>query len=149
MRNRILVVGGLFVVLLMVATSAGCGDSRVGATIAALSIPAELDLEAESNTGQRLDDARRNLLQRTAIKRFLVAEFTAGRISLADAADGFLIVDQGSSQALPDLRRLFAGRTDRERAARSVIAWVRCGEPLQPGLTAHLDAEFRSLFPAE
>ncbi len=102
-----------------------------------------------ARVGRALDDERERILQHNEIKRYLGAELVAGRISLAEAVEGFLAADEGCPKSLAVLRNMFPGRSDRERAARNVITWARCGGEPQPDLITRLEAEFRSLFPAD
>jgi hypothetical protein len=148
MRNSAIVMV-MPLLLLVWVTTVGRADSQVWARLMGVPPQATPDLGSEIATGRELDDERYHLLERTAFKRGLVAEVTAGRLSLAEATDGFLAVDEGNPQSLATLRRLLPGRSDREREARSVLAWARCGEAPQFDLGARLDAEFRILFPAE
>lgn len=107
------------------------------------------DLDDVRNTEQGLDDERHDLLQRITLKRLMSYELMAGRVSLAEATDGFLAADEGCPKSLAVLRKMFPGRSDRERAARNVIAWAHCGDEPRPNLVARLEAEFRSLFQAD
>jgi hypothetical protein len=105
-------------------------------------------LAHEEEVGRALDEDRQELLRRNAAKRALVAELVAERMTLEEATGAFLAVDEGLSSPRADLQSVFPGRSDRERAARNVMAWALCGEGHREGVVTRLTTEFQKMFPA-
>ena len=88
--------------------------------------------------------------RRIVYKEQLVAGLLEHRYALDEVAREFVQVIEEDETNLAVLRETFGGRTDEERAARNVIAYVRT-QSLPPyemsRAIAHLQAEFSRLYP--
>lgn len=64
------------------------------------------------------------VLSRIAVKEALVAELIDGRATLADVTDRFAALNQEHPVYMDVIRSNYEGRTDREKVARTVIAYA-------------------------
>ena len=108
------------------------------------------DPESDARTAE-LQSHGLTVERRMAYKEQLVADLLEHRYTLDEVAREFLAVIAEDETNLSLLRANFAGRTDEEKAARNVIAYVGT-QPLPDyevaRAVAHLQAEFRRLYPA-
>ena len=90
--------------------------------------------------------------RRIAYKDQLIAGLVERRYHLDEVAREFLQIINEDAASLNVLRSKYPGRTDEVRAALNVIEYVRC-QPLptceQTAAVAHLQGEFRRLYPSE
>jgi len=109
-----------------------------------------VDTESDARTAE-LSSHGLTVERRMAYKEQLVADLLEHRYTLDQVAREFLAVIAEDETNLRLLRAHFPGRTDEERAARNVIAYVGT-QPLPDyeaaRAVAHLQAEFRRLYPA-
>jgi hypothetical protein len=85
--------------------------------------------------------------QETAIKNVLISDLIAGRRTLDEVTDDFMIIVENRTVELTAIRSQSEGATDREKVARTVIRIAS----FQPGASdeamARVETEFRALFP--
>jgi hypothetical protein len=86
--------------------------------------------------------------QEKAVKDTLVADLVAGRLTLAQVTDDFMLIAEREPDRLPAIRCLFAGETDRERVARSVLLYARKRAESEKSeeVVGRLDGEFQAMF---
>jgi hypothetical protein len=97
-----------------------------------------------------MDVTRDAIRSRTALKRALVGDLVAGRVTLAEATGRFLAFNRGDPVYLNAIRWKHPGRTDEESQARNVVANVLVGlDDAGDGdrLRERLGAELREMFP--
>ena len=82
-----------------------------------------------------------------AIKNDLAADLIAGRRTLDEVTDDFLLLIQNREVEFAAIRSRYEGESDREKVAQTVLKFASCQEGVSDGDLARLDAEFRSLFP--
>ena len=115
--------------------------------------PGEADLPSDEVMAQEsVDLGRRQAVvsARLAYKDAHVGELVAGRASLADVAAAFARLNAEDPVARDMVRQAYPGRSDDERAARNVLAFVEA-RPTPPAeraaLLTRLHAEFDRLYP--
>src|SRR5215475_8963312 len=90
--------------------------------------------QGEDERIQKLEEQRRETLQRVERRQKVVAAVIAARMTLTEAAALFRDLNRSSRSFSLDLfRRSFDGATDEERHCRQVIASVRSQLELYPG----------------
>jgi hypothetical protein len=87
-----------------------------------------LEQEAEEARAESLDliVTDGEVQQRIAVKEALISDLIEGRTTLAEVTDRFAAMNKAYPEYVAVIRANFAGRTDRERTARNVIAYARC-----------------------
>lgn len=120
-------------------TFAGC--TFLGWTL----LQAQADLRQEDEHRAQLEAHGQDVLYRIAVKRQVVEEVIAGRLSLPEAAAWFRELNGAYSAPLDVLRRQHPGLSDDEIACRNVIDFVDAHlerRPLEAGVVrARLEAE--------
>jgi hypothetical protein len=98
-----------------------------------------------------MDDVRDVIRSRTALRRALVDDLIAGRVTLAEATGRFLAFNRGDPAYMSAIRSDHPGRTDEESQARNVLAnvLVALDDPADRArLRERLGAELREMFSA-
>ena len=116
---------------------------------------AVLDYDADAAGSDRQAVLQTRLVavaRRIAYKDQLIAGLVERRYRLDEVAREFAQVIAEDADCQNVLRCKYPGRTDEVRAALNVIEYVRC-QPLptceQTAAVAHLQGEFRRLYPSE
>jgi hypothetical protein len=73
----------------------------------------------------RIDTNIRHADQRSRIKESLAQDLIDGRISLADAADQFMALNEVAPAIVGSMRQSFPASSDRESAALQVVSYVK------------------------
>lgn len=92
------------------------GALRPGAT--------ERAVADEARVARGLDAESGEVLRRMAVKEALVAELVAGRATLADVTDEFLVLNALRPRCMDSVRSGFPGETDAEKTAHNVIGYA-------------------------
>jgi len=118
--------------------------------VAGAAPPREVNPEADARMAE-LQDRSVAIERRIAYKEQLIAGLLERRYALDEVAREFVEVIAEDETNLAILRATYPGPTDERRAAANVIAFVRT-QPLPAYelslAVAHLQAEFRRLYPA-
>ena len=112
--------------------------------------PADHSPSSPGDLGQmraRTSAAILELDQEIAIKDALASDLVAGRRTLDEVTDDFMLIMESRPVQLTAIRCQYEGGTDREKVARTVLRFAS----KQPGVSdedlARLDTDFRALFP--
>jgi hypothetical protein len=135
----LLVLPAALALALCAASASFREEARLQARIAALT--------AEATA---MDGDREVILARMALKRTLVGELAAGRVSLAEATGRVLALNREHAAYMGMIRWTYPGRTDEESQARNLVdnVLVALDDPADRALARErLGAEFRELFP--
>jgi hypothetical protein len=95
-----------------------------------------------------LEEERAVILQRSAVRRQVVAGLEGGRLGLLEAAAQFRDVDVATPDCLHFVRIAYPGNSDEERFCRQVICWARSEVKLRSPkeadrLAAQLEADLQ------
>jgi hypothetical protein len=135
----LLVLPAALVLALCAASASSREEARLRAQIAALTAQAAA-----------IDGDREVILARMALKRELVGELAAGRVSLAEATGRVLALNREHPEYMGTIRWNYPGRTDEESQARNLLDNVQMAldDPDDRArVRERLTAEFRELFP--
>jgi hypothetical protein len=109
-------------------------------------------VEADATRGRELDKLDADVLRRMELKDRLVSDLIEGRTTLADVTAEFIRLNRDRPGYATAIRTTYAGRTDEERTARSILYCAsRQLSHLPPtsraAITTRLENEFADLFP--
>jgi hypothetical protein len=99
---------------------------------------------------RRLDAVLVGVKQELERRHVLADDLIAGRLTLAQATDAHMALNESRPGHLATLRTAYPGNTDRECAARQAVAFTRDrpgGPTFQKSVSRRLAAEFEAMFP--
>jgi hypothetical protein len=107
-------------------------------------------LREADDEDRRLSADNAELMRCLRAKEATVADLLAGRVTLAEAADRFSLLNASRPQCAARVRECYAGSTDREKYAQNVIDFAlhRVPSHEQPDVAARLEVEFRHVLAA-
>jgi len=80
--------------------------------------------EADRNM-RKIDQDDEHVMRRVAIREEVIRDLVARRITFEQATQRYVELNRTHPSALANLRRIYAGRTDEERAARQLVTHMR------------------------
>jgi hypothetical protein len=80
--------------------------------------------EADRNM-RKIDQEDEYVMRRVAIREEIIRDLVAGRMTFEQATQRYVELNRTYPTALTNLRRMYAGRTDEERAARQLVTHMR------------------------
>ncbi|WP_439620485.1 hypothetical protein [Gemmata sp.] len=143
-------------VILALSAAAVAAHSRWGASLvdeASEARSTRVEFREEVELQDHLAVVNRELLHRIAIKNELIAELIAGRTTLAEVTQKFLVMNQSRSECMTSIRATYPGGTDEEKTAQNVLGYLRDELGRQtPARRAEvlrrLKAEFETAYPS-
>jgi hypothetical protein len=100
-------------------------------------------------TEQVLEASAAELRQRHEAKSALIDDLIAGRVTLAEVAEQFMILNRGRPACMEVIRRTCSGATDEEKMARNVIRFAEASfqdDPNAAAVRTRLEAELAAMF---
>jgi len=102
-------------------------------------VKARSSIEEADRSMRQLDLDDEHVMRRVAIREEVIRDLVAGRMTFQQATQRFVELNRTHPSALANLRRMYAGRTDEERAARQLVTHMRnCGNPAAAALADEL-----------
>jgi hypothetical protein len=114
-------------------------------------VPAlEEQIRASKSAGEQLEAEDTDVRNRILIKEAIVTDLIAGRISLAEAAEQFTVLNADHPRYTEVIRAQFPGVPDHEMMARHVIAYAlpRAAAHERSAVAKRLDAELHQMLAA-
>ena len=109
------------------------------------------DLQQEfreaATQSEELDAADEHMLRRIEVKEALIRDLIAGRTTLAEVTAVFHEMTHSQPKSMVVIRYTFAGDTDQEKVARSVIGYavLRASPAERDALEHRLEAELKRM----
>lgn len=85
----------------------------------------EEEIDAPTHTDAELDEMREETQRRIEVKESIIANLIAKRMTLSEATDRFMLLNERRPDFLAAIRATYPGHTDREKMARNVIAFIQ------------------------
>jgi hypothetical protein len=111
-------------------------------------VPAlKAEIRANAERDRQLNELNESTLQRIEVKETIIAALLARQISLAEATDRFTAINASQPACMELIRQQYAGKTDQEKLARNVMAFVqlRVSPAEWPAVRRRLEAELRQM----
>lgn len=142
-------------VVLALAAAAVAAHSRWGAALVAEAFEARsarVEFREEQELHDHLAGVNREILHRIAIKNQLIAELIAGRTTLDEVTQKFLVMNQSHSEYMSSIRAAYPGDTDEEKTAHNVLGYIRAELEREPParraeVFGRLRAQFEAAYP--
>jgi hypothetical protein len=144
-------------VLLALSAAAVAAHSRWGTSLIAEALDARgarVELREEVELQDHLALVNRDILHRIAIKNDLIAELIAGRTTLPEVTQKFLVMNQSHSEYMTSIRATYPGDTDEEKTAQNVLGYIQAElaretPARRAEILGRLKAQFEAAYPSE